>query len=93
VYLTPGQPSITLIIIAHEEAIKVARKKWTERGLGGQIQVVFFNKRLSLSQKTAYLQIAEISFSLGFDNPTYFSRLFKKEVGVPPNVFRDQYLN
>jgi len=37
--------------------------------------------------------IAEIAFLLGFENPTYFSRLFKKEVGVPPNVFRDQHLN
>lgn len=39
------------------------------------------------------MTIKEIAFSLGFENPTYFSRLFKKEVGVPPNVFREQYLN
>jgi AraC family transcriptional activator of pobA len=37
--------------------------------------------------------IAEIAFRLGFENPTYFSRLFKKEVGIPPHAFRDQYLN
>ncbi|SFD85962.1 Helix-turn-helix domain-containing protein [Chitinophaga sp. CF118] len=43
--------------------------------------------------KEGVMNIAEISFSLGFENPTYFSRLFKKEVGVPPNVFRDQHLN
>jgi AraC-like DNA-binding protein len=43
--------------------------------------------------KEGMMNIAEISFSLGFDNPTYFSRLFKKEVGVPPNIFRDQHLN
>lgn len=39
------------------------------------------------------LNITEISYSLGFENPTYFSRLFKKEVGVSPNIFRDQNLN
>lgn len=39
------------------------------------------------------MNITEISYSLGFENPTYFSRLFKKEVGVPPNIFRDQNLN
>lgn len=39
------------------------------------------------------LNITEISYSLGFENPTYFSRLFKKEVGVPPNIFRVQNLN
>jgi AraC family transcriptional activator of pobA len=35
------------------------------------------------------MNISEISFSLGFENANYFARLFKKEVGVPPNVFRD----
>ena len=35
------------------------------------------------------MNISEISFSLGFENPNYFARLFKKEVGIPPNVFRD----
>ncbi|WDF81296.1 helix-turn-helix transcriptional regulator [Mucilaginibacter sp. KACC 22773] len=43
--------------------------------------------------KEGVMNIAEISFLLGFENPTYFSRLFKKEVGVPPNVFRDRHLN
>lgn len=39
------------------------------------------------------MNVSEISFSLGFENATYFSRLFKKEVGISPNKFRDQLLN
>lgn len=39
------------------------------------------------------MNISEISFSLGFENANYFARLFKKEVGVPPNVFRNNHLN
>ena len=39
------------------------------------------------------MNITEISYMLGFDNPTYFSRLFKKEVGVTPHHFRNQDLN
>ncbi|WP_276503506.1 helix-turn-helix domain-containing protein [Terrimonas pollutisoli] len=39
------------------------------------------------------MNISEISYSLGFDNVTYFSRLFKKEVGVAPNKFRGSLLN
>lgn len=39
------------------------------------------------------MNISEISFSLGFENANYFARLFKKEVGIPPNVFRDNQLN
>lgn len=37
--------------------------------------------------------IAETAYSLGFDNLPYFSRLFKKEVGVSPLQFRKQILN
>lgn len=32
--------------------------------------------------------ISEIAYSLGFENPPYFSRLFRKEVGMSPNEFR-----
>ncbi|BAV04727.1 AraC-type DNA-binding protein [Filimonas lacunae] len=39
------------------------------------------------------MNISEISSSLGFENPTYFSRLFKKEVGSSPNKFRDRLMN
>ena len=39
------------------------------------------------------LNISEISQLLGFENTTYFSRLFKKEVGAAPNKFRDSLLN
>lgn len=39
------------------------------------------------------LNISEISYLLGFENTTYFSRLFKKEVGVTPNQFRGRFLN
>lgn len=39
------------------------------------------------------LNISEISQLLGFENMTYFSRLFKKEVGTAPNKFRTSLLN
>ena len=32
--------------------------------------------------------IAETAYQLGFENPPYFSRLFKKEVGLTPVEFR-----
>lgn len=35
--------------------------------------------------------IGEIAFSLGFENLPYFSRLFKKEVGLSPNQYKKQF--
>ncbi|WP_428658188.1 helix-turn-helix domain-containing protein [Runella sp.] len=37
--------------------------------------------------------IAETAYQLGFENPPYFSRLFKKEVGLTPNEYKDRFLN
>jgi AraC family transcriptional regulator, transcriptional activator of pobA len=37
--------------------------------------------------------VSETAYKLGFENLPYFSRLFKKEVGVSPNQFKKQLLN
>jgi len=37
--------------------------------------------------------ISEIAYQLGFENPPYFSRLFKKEVGMSPREYKDRSLN
>lgn len=34
--------------------------------------------------------VAEIAYTLGFENLPYFSRLFKREVGVSPNQYKKQ---
>ena len=37
--------------------------------------------------------IAETAYQLGFENPPYFSRLFKKEVGLTPMEYKQQFMN
>lgn len=37
--------------------------------------------------------ISETAYKLGFENPPYFSRLFKKKTGLTPVEYKDQFLN
>lgn len=37
------------------------------------------------------LSVKEIALSVGFDDPLYFSRAFKKETGLSPVVYRQQH--
>lgn len=37
--------------------------------------------------------VAEIAYKLGFENPPYFFRLFKKHTGISPNDFRNYGIN
>jgi AraC family transcriptional activator of pobA len=37
--------------------------------------------------------ISEIAYDLGFENMSYFSRLFKKETGMLPTAFKKQFEN
>ena len=44
--------------------------------------------RLRKKDKT----VSEIAFDLGFENMSYFSRLFKKETGMLPTAYKKQFL-
>ncbi len=37
--------------------------------------------------------ISEIAYQLGFENPPYFSRLFRKGGGVIPKEYKSRLLN
>lgn len=43
--------------------------------------------------ETTDYNITEISYIIGYDNPLYFSRLFKKQIGLSPSEYRKQLPN
>lgn len=62
------------------------------RSLGGQSALQMINHRLLLEAKRCLVYTAmtvnQVSDSLGFSEPAYFSRFFKREVGQSPKEFR-----
>jgi YesN/AraC family two-component response regulator len=40
---------------------------------------------------TEPIHVKEVAFSLGFDDHSYFIRLFKKSTGLTPNDYRQRY--
>lgn len=45
--------------------------------------------RAKLLLQTTTMSIAEISRSIGFDDQLYFSRIFKKRIGLSPQKYRN----
>lgn len=39
--------------------------------------------------RTTTYSVSEVAAIVGYDNPLYFSRLFKKQTGLPPSEFRN----
>ncbi len=60
--------------------------------VGITIKKMLSNKRLVESQKEIAFSaksIKEISYDLGYNDPAYFNRAFKSNIGTTPNEFRE----
>ena len=53
------------------------------------ILAIRINNAVSLLESTDY-NVTEISTIIGYDNPLYFSRIFKKQKGISPSDYRKQ---
>jgi len=47
--------------------------------------IIEAKRELSYSSKT----VQEIAYTLGYLDPSYFSRFFKKYVGIAPSLYRE----
>jgi len=50
-------------------------------------------KRLMLSEKNRHLNLLGIAYSAGFNSKTTFNTAFKRETGMSPSMFVQQFKN
>lgn len=67
-------------------------KKLTGKNFTELIQAKRFNQAAYLLSNTS-LNIAEIGLAIGYDNLSYFHRIFKLYFGVSPKKYRDNKVN
>ncbi|MBW3518093.1 AraC family transcriptional regulator [Flavobacterium sp. NKUCC04_CG] len=53
-----------------------------------EIIMDFYLTQAQLSFSDGEKSIADVSYELGFDDPSYFARVFKRKIGLTPNEFR-----
>ncbi len=80
--------SIADRVYLHPVYLSKIYKTETGEGLGDYIIRIRMEKALYMLKHTNR-KIYEITAELGYQNPQYFSKLFKKHYGMTPNEFRD----
>ncbi|WAH59872.1 helix-turn-helix domain-containing protein [Pseudomonas silvicola] len=84
------QPSVE--VLAHATGISVAHLNNVCRDLAGQTALQILHQRLLLEAKRALIYtsmtVSQVSDSLGFTDPAYFSRFFRRMTGGSPRAFR-----
>lgn len=88
----PGKMPGTIAFYASEIGISenyLSRlvKKHTGRSVGAWIDIVRIQRAKRLLSETRQ-PIIDIASAVGIEDQSYFSRLFKKETGLTPSVFR-----
>lgn len=90
-YLTQKSPA------AYAEALHLSLSYLNEcvKGITGFSVTYWIQHEIMLEARRLLfyteMNVKEIAFALGYDDHTYFSRLFTKAVGMPAGQFRRQY--
>ena len=84
------QPSVEQL--AHQVGISVAHLNSICRELAGRsaLQIIHQRQLLEAKRQLIYtpMTISEVAESLGFADPAYFSRFFRRLTGTSPSAFR-----
>ncbi|WP_165681417.1 helix-turn-helix domain-containing protein [Metapseudomonas otitidis] len=83
---------LTVETFAHRLDLSSVHLNTLCRRLAGQSALQITHQRLLLEARRSliytHMTIAQVSDSLGFSDPTYFSRFFRRLSGQSPNAFR-----
>lgn len=87
--------SLSISDIAENENLSISRFSEVFKEKTGYSPMHYFIK-LKIQKSCQYLyftalSIKEICIKVGFTDPYYFSRIFKKTMGVPPSRYRSDY--
>ena len=84
--------NIEAYALSRNMSVSYFLKKFKEVTTKSPMQYILsirINNAVSLLESTDY-NVTEISTIIGYDNPLYFSRIFKKQKGVSPSDYRKQ---
>ncbi|MGJ9459755.1 helix-turn-helix transcriptional regulator [Oceanobacillus sp. CF4.6] len=79
---------LALLCDTHAGYLSRKFKQETELTITAYQQMIRLNKAKHLL-KTETLSIEEIAWVIGYDDPSYFARVFKKDIGCTPSEYRD----
>lgn len=82
--------SLSKIYYINENYLGRVYKKQTGKSFSAYLNEVRLKKACALLKRTNNTVIA-IAFETGFNNVTYFNRIFKRYIGVTPTAYRAQF--
>lgn len=68
-------------------------KHYTQKSALENIHDFIIRKAKELLEQNAEMNTTEVAYELGFEYPNYFSKFFKKQVGLSPKEYRLQLIN
>lgn len=92
IYAEILNPELSSTYIAEKMAVSSSQLNRKLNGITGcstigYILLVKLNKAKKMLQNTAN-SVSEVAYACGFDDPSYFSRVFKKEFGISPSQYQ-----
>ncbi|MFJ7918641.1 helix-turn-helix transcriptional regulator [Lysinibacillus fusiformis] len=89
--------SLTISCLAEQNHVNRNRLSYVFKKHAGLGPAEYLLKyRISMAQQMLYTSdapVQQIAQAVGIEDPFYFSRVFKKQFGIPPKEYREKFIN